>query len=122
MTTTYPRVLGLLTLSYGLYTAIRPESLLRAAELEPPGAPVSRSGRTLASLIGARDALSGLAMVVAKPGPGLRAAIIARVVCDALDVVGFGVGSPKSAKPKVMAVAAGWGAICATALPAATKV
>jgi hypothetical protein len=47
---------------YGVFTAWKPSSLLNVTQLEPRGKP-SRSGRALASVIGARDTLSGLSML-----------------------------------------------------------
>jgi hypothetical protein len=109
------RVLGALTAGYGAYTLARPQSLLRASGLEQKGAP-SSSGLALARLIGARDVLSGLAMVTAPAGPLLRAAIWARVASDGSDVVGFGSTVPETHRTKVLAVASGWGLLCAATL------
>jgi hypothetical protein len=114
-----PRVLGALTLAYGAYTFVRPESLLRAAGLESATGSASRSGRTLGRLVGCRDLLSGLAMVAARPGPSLEAAVLARVACDASDVVAFGASVPRQSRVKVVAVAAAWGLVCAASYPAA---
>lgn len=115
----YPRMLGLLTLGYGAYTLTKPRSLVHAAGLEPRDQPLSRSGRTLGMAIGARDVLCGAAMVLARPGGPLQSAVIARVACDLSDVIGFGLAVRPEARPKVVAIAGGWGALCATALPAA---
>jgi hypothetical protein len=117
----YPRTLGLLTLGYGAYTLARPESLVHAADLAPRGEDVSRSGRTLGRLVGARDLLSGVAMLVAPAGLPLRAAVTARVACDASDVVGFGLSVPPRSRVKVVAVAAGWGLLCATSFRSAGR-
>jgi hypothetical protein len=114
-----PRLLGLLTLGYGAYTAARPQSLVHAAELEPRRQPLSRSGEVLGAVIGARDLLSGLAMVVAPAGIPLQAAVAARVAFDLSDVVGFGLASPTRARAKVVGIAAGWGLLCAASYPAA---
>jgi hypothetical protein len=119
-TSSYPRVLGALTAAYGVYTAVRPQSLLRASGLEKTADP-SRSGRALARVIGVRDVLSGMAMVAAPPGPLLRAAVLARVASDGADVVGFGSAVPDSHRAKVTAVAGGWGLLCASSLPKAGK-
>jgi hypothetical protein len=72
-------------------------------------------------LVGARDTVSGLAMLVAPAGPALQAAVLARVACDASDVVAFGVAVPAESRAKVVAVAAGWGLLCATSLRAAGR-
>ena len=114
-------MLGLLTLAYGVFTASRPASLLGVAGLEPRGVEPSRSGRALGTLVGARDTVSGLAMLVAPAGPALQAAVLARVACDASDVVAFGVAVPAESRAKVVAVAAGWGLLCATSLRAAGR-
>jgi hypothetical protein len=112
-----PRVLGWLTLGYGAYTLARPGSLARVAGLEPGHASPSRSALTLGRVIGTRDLLSGLAMVLAHSGAPLRAAVVARVACDAADVVGFGASVPPRHRPKVVVFAGGWGLLCAASLP-----
>lgn len=111
-----PRVLGLLTLGYGAFTLARPRSLVRAADLEPRGAQLSRSGRALGGVVGARDLLSGASMVLAPAGGPLRAAVLARVACDLSDAAAFGGAVPPRSRAKVVAVAAGWGILCATSL------
>lgn len=111
-----PRVLGWLTLGYGAYTLARPSSLARVAGLESGTAAPSRSALTLGRVVGTRDLLSGLAMVLARSGAPLRAAVVARVACDAVDVVGFGLSAPPRYRPKVVAVAGGWGLLCAASL------
>jgi hypothetical protein len=118
-TQAFPRVLGVLTLAYGAYTFVRPEALLRAAGLGSPSGSASPSGKTLGRLVGGRDLLSGLAMIVARPGPSLEAAVLVRVACDASDVVAFGLSVPRQSRVKVVAVAAAWGLMCAASYPAA---
>ena len=110
-----PRVLGALTAAYGMYTLARPHSLARAAGLVTPGRPASSSTRTLGWVIGARDLVSGAAVMLAPSGVALRTALAVRVACDAGDAIGFGVAVPASSRAKVIAVAAGWGLICAAA-------
>jgi hypothetical protein len=114
--TMVPRALGVLTAAYGAYTLARPQSLARVAGLVTPERPPSRATRNLGWAIGMRDLVSGAAMILAPPGNPLRAALAVRVACDAGDAVGFGVAVPRSSRAKVIAVAAGWGLICATAL------
>lgn len=113
-----PRLLGLLTLGYGVYTAARPDSLIRAADLAD-GLPIGRSGRVLGTVIGARDLLSGTTMLLAPAGRPLQAAIVARVACDLTDVAGFGLAGPPGSRAKVAGIAAGWGLLCASSLAAA---
>ncbi|HEX5879344.1 MAG TPA: hypothetical protein VF468_13680 [Actinomycetota bacterium] len=110
--TLIPRALGLATLGYGVYTLGRPGSVVRAAGLEPDAPAVSASGRVLGSVIGARDLLSGLAILTAPAGGPLVAAVAARVACDASDVIGFGVAAPRASRAKVTMVAGAWGLLC----------
>lgn len=116
--TLVPRALGALTTAYGAYTLARPQSLARVAGLVTPDRPASRATRNLGWAIGTRDLVSGTAMMFAAPGTALRAALALRVACDAGDAIGFGVAVPRSSRAKVIAVAAGWGLICASAFPA----
>ena len=113
-----PRVLGALTAAYGTYTLARPYSLARAAGLVTPGRPASSSTRNLGWAIGARDLVSGAAVMLAPSGVALRTALAVRVACDAGDAIGLGVAVPASSRAKVIAVATGWGLICAAAFPA----
>lgn len=115
----WPRVLGALTLAYGIWTVTRPASLVRAADLEPADQPISGAGRALGRLVGLRDAASGLAMMTAPVGAPLQHAVAFRVACDAADVVALGASAPPGSRAKVVAVAAGWGLVCATSWPAA---
>jgi hypothetical protein len=116
-----PRLLGWLTLGYGAYTLARPGSLARVAGLQPREAAPSRSALALGRVVGTRDTLSGLAMVLARPGDPLRAAVVGRAACDAVDVVGFGWSVPPQHRWKVVGVAGGWGLLCAASLLATGK-
>ena len=113
-----PRVLGALTAAYGAYTLARPQSLARVAGLVTRDRPASDGTRNLGWAIGARDLVSGAALMLAPRGAALRTALAVRVACDAGDAIGFGVSVPRTARAKVVAVAAGWGVICACAFPA----
>jgi hypothetical protein len=113
-----PRALGTLTAAYGAFTLARPHSLARSAGLLSPDRPASPATRNLGWVIGARDLVSGASMMLAAPGAPLRAALAARVACDAGDAIGFGIAVPPSSKVKVIAVAAGWGLVCAAAFAA----
>jgi hypothetical protein len=115
----FPRALGVLTLAYGAYTLIRPQSLVRAADLDAVDQGPSAPGQTLGRLIGMRDVLSGVAMTLSPSGTPLQAAVAARVACDASDVVAFGLSVPPRSRVKVIAVAAAWGLVCAASYPAA---
>lgn len=113
----YPRILGLLTLGYGAYTALRPTSLINAVRLEPPLDAQSSKGRALGTAIGVRDTVSGISMLVAPPGPALIGAVAIRIGCDLADVAFFGRVAPSDAKIKVVGVAAAWALLCASSLP-----
>jgi hypothetical protein len=116
-----PRVLGGLTAAYGAYTLMRPQSLVRAVGLQRVEGPESPFVGNVARAIGARDLVSGAAMVLASPGRPLQLAIGARVACDLGDAIGFGLAAPPRSKLKVVAVAIGWGVLCASVLPAARR-
>ena len=115
---TFPRALGALTAAYGVYTLARPHSLARLTGLLTADRPASLATRNLGLAIGARDVVSGTAMLLAPSGTALRAALAVRVAFDVGDAIGFGVTVPPSSRAKVIAVAAGWGLICASAFPA----
>jgi hypothetical protein len=117
----FPRILGALTAAYGAYTLMRPHSLVRAAGLEPGDRPISQSGRRLGRGIGARDLVSGVSMLLAPQGAPLRAAVTGRVACDLADTIGFGLAVPRRYRTKVIAVAGGWGLLCAASFPAAGR-
>lgn len=111
---TYRTVVGRLTAAYGLACATRPATLLGPARMAN-----TRRNRGIARAVGARDILSGLALVLAPADDRalVEAAVTARVVADASDVVVFGVLCPRGAKLKAMAIAAGWGGACSLAHP-----
>lgn len=115
---TFPRALGALTAAYGVYTLARPHSLARLTGLLTADRPASPATRNLGLAIGARDVVSGTAMMLAPSGTALRAALAVRVAFDVGDAIGFGVTVPPSSRAKVIAVTAGWGLICASAFPA----
>ena len=68
-----PRALGAVTAAYGVYTLARPHSLARVAGMLTPERPASTATRNLGWAIGARDLVSGTAMMLAPAGPALRA-------------------------------------------------
>lgn len=112
----YPRIIGAATCAYGAFTVVRPQSLVDAAQL-----PADRGSALLATNVGARDVLSGLALLLCPPGPLLRAAVAARVAADACDVLAFGWHCPPQTKLKAVAIAGGWAGVCATAYPFAGR-
>ncbi|MFI5611888.1 hypothetical protein [Amycolatopsis sp. NPDC051903] len=103
------RALGAATAAYGATTIAFPRVLAK-----PCGLPTTTPVRTLIAAIGARDTAIGLAMALAPAGAPLRTAVSARVASDTADAVVFGLGLPdRSARPKVVAAALGWAALCA---------
>ena len=117
----FPRILGALTAAYGAYTFARPHSLMRIAGLEPPDLPVSQQRKALGRAIGARDLASGASMMLTPAGMAMQGAIMARVACDLGDAIGFGLAVPPQFRFRVVAVAAGWGLLCAAAFPSAGR-
>ncbi|MFC4127163.1 hypothetical protein [Nocardia rhizosphaerae] len=98
------RLLGLATAAYGLAVAVRPEVLLR-----PCGFDTDRAGgRTVARMVGCRDAICGTAMVVAV-GPGVgRAAAGVRVAVDLADAVVLGAAVEPRLRRTAIAVPLVW--------------
>jgi len=108
-----PRILGVATAAYSVAILVKPELLLgpsgmlRGDSAEPEQAAFVRT-------LGARDLASGLAMVFAKGPKAMRVALAVRVASDLGDLVVLGSAlRDKPERSKVMAVAGGWGALCA---------
>jgi hypothetical protein len=111
----FTRTFGLLTAAYGASAIVRPGTLARYSGLGDPAAP-GAAVRALSTTIGVRDLCSGAAIVLAPPGRPLRAALAARAAFDAGDALVFGTLCPtRRARVTIAAVAAGWGALAATA-------
>ena len=107
-----PRVMGAATMLYSAAVLVRPSLLAKPCGLTATD-DVPRSVAVLVRGIAARDLASGAAMVAAPPGAPLRAATAVRVASDLGDAVVFGTGLTRQRAPKVAAVAALWGALCA---------
>ncbi|MFC0431971.1 hypothetical protein [Kutzneria buriramensis] len=109
-----PRLLGALTAAYGVGLIARPQLLAEPCGLVDADGRLSDGVAVLSRALGARDAVSGLAMAVAPAGPALRLAIAVRVGCDLADAVGLGLTLPsRRARQKAATVAGLWGALCA---------
>ena len=106
-----PRALGVATAAYGAAVAAKPVLLLRpSGMLRDNGADQEAIVRTL----GVRDLASGLAMAFAPSRKALRTAIAVRVTSDLGDLVVLGQAlRDRPERGKVMAIAGGWGALCA---------
>lgn len=109
----FPRLLGLATAAYGAAIFARPELLLRPSGLlrgdaaEPEQAAFVRT-------LAVRDVASGLAMTFAPGRKAMRVALAVRVASDVGDLAVLGHAlRDRPERSKVMAVAGGWGALCA---------
>ena len=67
--------------------------------------------------IGARDLVSGAAVMLAPSGVALRTALAVRVACHARDAIGHGLPVPASSRAKVIALAPSRRLISAPAFP-----
>ncbi|MGW0178869.1 hypothetical protein [Nocardia sp. NPDC003345] len=114
----FARAVGAATACYGLAVAARPSVLLA-----PCGWDDRDAGRqALARTTGCRDIASGLGILVAPSTSALRIAFAGRVLSDLSDAAVLGIalrGRPQ--RGKAVAVAAGWGLLCAAAGVAATR-
>ncbi|MCD2191796.1 hypothetical protein LQ327_00120 [Actinomycetospora endophytica] len=76
--------------------------------------PRGSAGSSGIRALGGRDLASGLAMAVAPQGTPLRTAVGIRVGSDLVDLVVLGTSLPdRGARSNAVAVAGGWGALCA---------
>ena len=112
----FPRMVGILTAVYGLSAIVRPEVIARHGELDDPA--IRRSGVALLSaIVGVRDVVSGVAILVAPSGAVLLAALAARVTFDAGDAALFGSLLPtRRGRRKIATVALGWGGVSALSM------
>ena len=112
----FPRIVGILTALYGLSAIARPDIIARHGELDSPDQRRSAVA-LLSAIVGVRDLVSGVAIVVAPCGGVLLAALAARVAFDGADAVVFGrlLPTPR-ARRKIAAVALGWGGISALSM------
>jgi hypothetical protein len=105
-----PRLLGLATAAYGAAITVKPELLLAPSGL-PRDAP---DLHTFTRTLGVRDIASGVAMAVAPGRKAMRVAIGVRVASDLGDMAVLGkalAGKPE--QKTIVAVAGGWGLLCA---------
>ena len=105
-----PRLLGLATAAYGAAIFAKPALLL-----QPSGMPTDDPNLdTVVRTLGVRVLASGVAMAVAPSRKAMRLAIGVRVASDAGDLVVLNralAGKPQ--RKKIVAVAGGWGLLCA---------
>ena len=113
--TALPRAVGLLAAAYGVSAIARPDIIRRHGELADTDAV-----RLLSTIVGIRDLVSGVLIVVAPAGGPLTGALAVRVAFDMGDAAAFGTLLPtRRARRKIAAVALGWGALCAATIPLA---
>jgi hypothetical protein len=106
----FPRLLGLATAAYGAAIFAKPALLLKPSGMPADDPNLDTFVRTLA----VRDLASGIAMAVAPSRKAMRLAIGVRVASDAGDLVILNhalAGKPE--RKKIVAVAGGWGLLCA---------
>jgi hypothetical protein len=105
-----PRLLGVATAAYSVAIFAKPALLLKPSGMPQKQANMHTFVRTLA----VRDLASGVAMAVAPTRKSMRIAIAVRVASDAGDLAVLGkalAGKPE--QKKIVAVAGGWGLLCA---------
>jgi hypothetical protein len=107
------RALGVVTIATGALEFTKPDLWAKPTGIVGP----SPAMRTWHQTLGARDVLSGLAMVFAPAGPALRAATLFRIVSDVTDALAFGINAPDARlKVKAAGIALGYGAANALSL------
>jgi hypothetical protein len=105
-----PRLLGLATAAYGAAITAKPALLLKPSGMPQDDPHLHTFTRTL----GIRDIASGVAMAVAPSRKAMRVAIGVRVASDVGDMVVLGAAlAGKPEQKKIVAVAGGWGLLCA---------
>lgn len=110
------RTVGAATAVYGVAVAARPEWLARPSGLTDERDRVT--GHIAASLrpLGWRDAVGGLAMLLAPAGPALRTAAVLRAAADVGDAALLGATLPPNRRAPAVAVSLGWGALTVAGL------
>jgi hypothetical protein len=112
------RVLGVSTIAFGALEFAKPDLWAKPTGITGP----SPAMRTWHQTLGARDLISGLAMVIAPAGPALRAATLFRIVSDSTDALAFGLNAPGAGlKAKAVGAALGYAAVNALSLRWAGK-
>ena len=116
----FPRVVGVLTAAYGVSAVAMPGVIGRHGGYRGWESRES-AVRLLSTVVGVRDVVSGVAIVVAPSGGVLLAALGARVAFDFADCAAFGMLLPEpAARRKVALVAGGWGTLAAVSALFAT--
>ena len=107
------RTLGAATTAFGVLELARPTLWAEPTGISGP----SPAMRAWHHTLGARDVVSGLAMLFAPAGAPLRAATLFRIVSDLTDAVGFGLNAPdRASRTKAAGAAVGYAALNAVSL------
>lgn len=116
------RVLGVLTVLYGLAVIVKPRLMATPTGVGEPDGSASRPAAILTRAVGVRDMAIGLAMVFAPAGAALYVALAVRIASDMSDAAIFGLspGDPKT-RMKVVVVAGVYGLLNVGALILATR-
>lgn len=102
------RVLGAVTVAYSAAIIVAPKLLAGPCRFTDITGSVPSKVAVLIRALGARDVLSGVAMLVARPGTPLAAACLVRSAADDADAVLFGSVLSGSARWKIGGFAACW--------------
>ncbi|MGW8376586.1 hypothetical protein [Streptomyces sp. ODS28] len=117
MGVTLLRAVGAATALYGAAVTAAPGLLARPSGLSGPGGRVARETRTALRPVAWRDAVSGLALLLAPEGEPLRTAALVRIAADFGDAALLGATLPgRARRAGAVAVSAGWGALSVAGL------
>jgi hypothetical protein len=112
------RALGVATLATGILEFAKPDVWARPTGLGS----ASPAMRTWHHTLGARDVVSGVAMLAAPAGPALRTATYFRIVSDLTDALAFGINAPTARfKAKALGVTVAYASLNALSLRWAGK-
>ena len=107
------RSLGIATAAFGVLELAKPDLWSKPTGVIGP----SPAMRAWHHTLGARDLISGIALLFAPQGGPLRAATLFRIASDLSDAVGFGLNAPDAGRrAKAVGAAVGFAALNALAL------
>ena len=107
-----PRLIGVGTAAVGVVVLARPSLVRLMCDVED-----ERGVRLLASVVGVRDVVSGVALATAPAGRARRGVLLSRVVLDSADALAFGALAQSTAKRRLARISGfGFAAICAALL------
>jgi hypothetical protein len=109
--TTFPRVMGALTLAYSVAVVVKPKVLAGPCGLVDEFGDVPPHVATSVRAISTRDAIISAAMLVVPGGPALRAVTTVRGLCDISDGVILGLPADPKTRKNIIAVGGAWGAV-----------